>query len=229
MPGQHYGWPAAEVADPGRPGPGDWLRPPASLHERRRRAGPGARPSPRGTPPPPPVGTLVVLGQGGHGGGRHHPASECGGGAVGGGRRDRIGGHGGQLAQEVDQLFGVTDEVAGGQLGPLEDTSQPFAPGPAPGHLGEAEIGQPGAGQTGLFLVGPEASARPTRAWSRGTTSFGVAARAASGRPGPRRYSRRRRRPERPGPGRQRGRRPTPQPPGGRIRGRSGPPGPRSG
>src|ERR1700722_5240367 len=103
MPGQHYGWPAAEVADPGQPGPGAFLRPPESRPGPRptapRAASPPAPTAPPAPAPPPPietlcetlVGLLVGRAHRGRGRGRHHTPLEGGGGAVGGGGGDRVG------------------------------------------------------------------------------------------------------------------------------------------
>ena len=167
MPGQHYGWPAAEVADPGRPGPGASVRPPA---------GPRRSPSdpPATGPSGPSSGASSVEGRRRGGRGGHHSPLEGRGGAVGGGRRGPgrgprwpAGGGGRPAAWRCGRS-------RRGPARPARGPGPVARPGPTarPPRRSRGRAG--GCGPTGP-PPRRTAGSRPglTRAWSRGATSLG--------------------------------------------------------
>src|ERR671912_1889083 len=85
---------------------------------------------------------------------RDHAALAGVDGCAGGGLDLRVVGDQGDLAEEVDELLGDPDEVAGGDVLGGQDVLEGVAAGPAVGGVGEAGVELAGQGEAAGLLVG---------------------------------------------------------------------------
>src|SRR5215207_8857639 len=111
-------------------------------------------PGPRPTAPAPardPTRTPIPLQQARV---RDHAALADVDGRAGGGLDPRVVGDQGDLAEEVDELLGDPDEVAGSDVLGGQDVLEGVAAGPAVGGVGEAGVELAGQGEAAGLLVG---------------------------------------------------------------------------